>query len=128
MSIGRDWKERLDASVAQQRVVTEAAQVTAAEQRARETIMHLKKNLEKAKEHRCLVMALYHNESTVPDHQLRNKQYTSSKLFLGAAKTVVDYCLTNDLDVYVWEEDFRMSSGEIGAEIWVTPRGVPYHP
>lgn len=127
MSIGENWKRRLETARTQRRQATAAAQARAAEQRASEVIAQLQRKLEKRMEKDCLVMVLEESESTVDFDRLRNEMYTSSELFRGAAKTVVDWCLENGLDVYVWEHDFKMSRGSIGAEIWVTPKGVPYH-
>ncbi len=127
MSLGKNWRARLNAANALKCHAAQATWKTKEEEEAKEKIAQLQRNLPKEKDHQCFVMRLKEDQASVSFDQLRNKQYTSSKVFLGAARTVVEFCLENDLDVYVWEVDFKMSCGQIGAEIWVTPRGVPWH-
>lgn len=72
------------------------------------------------------MVELKNDEASVSLDELRG-QFTSSSPFIGAAKDIVEYCLSNDLDVYIIEADFSMSCGSIGAEIWVTPKGVAWY-
>ena len=119
-SIGSAWKERLEKN---KHLVGDAEKC-----RAEMYIYQLQKQLETSTERQCFVMALYSSESLVSFDELRGKQHRSHAQFLGAAKVVVDYCLQNDLDVYVWAGQFRHSTHAIGAAIWVTPHGVAPSP
>ncbi len=127
MSIGERWKKRLEEAGARRKQAAKATQAAITEKRAEEIVANLRANLAKETRNHCLVMTIEDGESAVELDSLRNRQHSSSDPFLGAAKTVVEFCLQNWLDVYVWEEDFSMSGGSIGAEIWVTPHGVPFH-
>lgn len=128
MSLGNEWKKKLDARKIKILKPSEAEKLAAEEQRAEETILKLQQSLNEVQDHRCLAMTLgYHDVVGQRFEGLYGKKFVSSDRFLWAAKIVVEYCLENGLDVYVWEEDFSMTLREkIGAEIWVTPHGVPY--
>ncbi len=128
MKIGESWKRRLKQNEYDRQHSARMATAALAAKRARETIQKLRRSLAQARDHRCLVMELDRSETVADFNQFYGVQIASSEGFLGAAKTVVEFCLENELDVYVWESEFKMTGGCIGAEIWVTPRGVPYHP
>lgn len=127
MSLGQDWKRRLQADQRQFDYSEEEKRLSAIKERARKIIAEFERSIGQEKEHRHLVMKLNEGETRSNFKELYGRRFTSSDEFLGAAKIVVEYCLTNDFDVYVWEYDFKMSIGPFGAEIWVTPHGVPYH-
>ena len=128
MSLGSEWEERLGASKIQDpKKPNPAEQESAERQRAEETILTLQQSLCEVRDHRYLVMKLEYRDVTGRFDSMYGKKFVSSDRFKGTAKIVVEYCLANDLDVYVWEEDFSMALREkIGAEIWVTPHAVPY--
>lgn len=127
MSIINDWIKRLKDKEITAEAEKASAEAQRVSNRAARSIAGLEIKLMTSTEHTCLVMELNTNESVYSFDELRNNQYHDSNAFLGAAKIVVNYCLKNGLDVYVWEHDFKMSSGSIGAEIWVTPAGIPFH-
>ena len=125
MSIGSEWKARIETDAEEEHRAARIEAEERAEVRAAQAIEKLKRNLADRLSRDCLVMDLERNEVSVPFDKLYG-QVKSSHRFRGAAKVVVEFCLENDLDVYVWEEDFKMSSGSIGGEIWVMPHGVRY--
>lgn len=129
MSLGNEWKERLGVEKTQNRKLSETEKASVEKDRAEEIIFKLLQHVSQVNKHRCLVMKLEYLDIIQPQRfdGLYGKKFVSSDRFLRAAKIVVEYCLANDLDVYVWEEDFSLALREnIGAEIWVTPHGVLY--
>src|SRR6266850_8254827 len=121
MSIGHDWKKRLRVAGVTKAQARREEKARRDEMRAEETIAKLESTLAHTKKRRCLVMSLEYGETTIPFEKMYGKKFTTSEAFEGAAKTVAEYCLSNEMDIYIWEEDFSMSRGNIGAEIWVTP-------
>lgn len=129
MSLGSEWEKRLGLKKVQTDKPNEQEKQSAEKRRAQEIILKLQEDLiKRVADHRCLAMTLgYHDVVGQRFAGLYGKKFVSSERFLGAAKIVVEYCLENGLDVYVWEEDFSMALREkIGGEIGVTPHGVPY--
>ncbi len=128
MSLGSEWGGRLSVSKIQDPKKPDITEQESAEkQRAEETILALQQSLREMRDHRCFAMKLEYRDVAGHFDSMYGKKFVSSDRFKRAAKIVVEYCLANDLDVYVWEEDFSMVLRErMGAEIWVTPHGISY--